>query len=145
MARILGVSCFFHDAAAALVDDGALVCAAEEERFSRKKHDSSFPQLAIEFCLETAAQDGRPVDYVAFYEEPKVKFRRALTTAAAMGKPAEDAFVRSMKAWRAERRGVGDRLARLAGVRRDRVLLTGHHLSHAATAFFPSPFESAGV
>ena len=88
------------------MDDGALVCAAEEERFSRRKHDASFPALAIDFCLRTAAESGRPIDYVAFYEQPSTKFRRVLTTAAAMGKPAEDAFVRSMRAWRTERRGI---------------------------------------
>lgn len=116
MARILGVSCFFHDAAAVLVDDGALVCAAEEERFSRRKHDASFPALAIDFCLRTAAESGRPIDYVAFYEQPSTKFRRVLTTAAAVGKPAEDAFVRSMRAWRTERRGIRPRLSALARV-----------------------------
>jgi carbamoyltransferase len=145
MARILGVSCFFHDAAAALIDDGALVCAAEEERFSRRKHDASFPSLAIDFCLRSARQTGRPIEYIAFYEQPKVKFRRVLTTAAAMGKPAEDAFVASMRAWRTERRGVRRRLSNLAGVPKDRVLFTDHHVSHAASAFFPSPFESAAV
>jgi len=145
VARILGVSCFFHDAAAVLVDDGALVCAAEEERFSRRKHDASFPVLAIDFCLRTAAESGRPIDYVAFYEQPKVKFRRVLTTAAAMGKPAEDAFVGSMRAWRTERRRIRGRLSNLAGVPAERVLFTGHHVSHAASAFFPSPFEAAAV
>ena len=145
MARILGVSCFFHDAAAVLVDDGALVCAAEEERFSRRKHDASFPALAIDFCLRTAAESGRPIDYVAFYEQPSTKFRRVLTTAAAVGKPAEDAFVRSMRAWRTERRGIRPRLSALARVPGERVLFTDHHVSHAASAFFPSPFESAAV
>jgi carbamoyltransferase len=145
MARILGVSCFFHDAAAALVDDGALVCAAEEERFSRRKHDASFPSLAIDFCLRTARETGRPIDYVAFYEDPKVKFRRVVTTAAAMGRAAEDAFVSSMRAWRAERRGIRGRLAGLAGVPSERVVFTDHHVSHAASAFFPSPFESTAV
>jgi carbamoyltransferase len=145
VARVLGVSCFFHDAAATLVDDGALVCAAEEERFSRRKHDASFPSLAIDFCLRTAAESGRPIDYVAFYEQPKVKFRRVLTTAAAMGKAAEDAFVGSMRAWRTERRGIRRRLSELAGIPAERVLFTDHHVSHAASAFFPSPFESAAV
>ncbi len=145
MARILGVSCYFHDAAAALVDDGALVCAAEEERFSRKKHDASFPRLAIEFCLEHARESGRPIDHVAFYEIPKVKFRRVLTTAAAMGKPAEDAFVGSMRAWTTERHGIQGKLSELAGVPKDRVHFVDHHLSHAASAFFPSPFDAAAV
>ncbi len=140
MARVLGVSCYFHDAAAVLVEDGALVAAAEEERFTRIKHDASFPQRAIEFCLEFG-----PVDHVAFYENPRVKFNRVLTTAATMGRPARDAFVHSMRQWLTERRGIERRLARLAGVSRDRVHCADHHLSHAASAYFPSPFESAAV
>ncbi len=140
MARVLGVSCYFHDAAAVRVEDGALVLAAEEERFTRKKHDASFPRRAIEFCLEPG-----PVDYVAFYENPKVKFNRVLTTAAAMGKPARDAFVHSMRAWLTERHGITGRLASLTGVPRDRVVFADHHLSHAASAYFPSEFDSAAV
>jgi carbamoyltransferase len=140
VASVLGVSCYFHDAAAVRVEDGALVLAAEEERFTRKKHDASFPQRAIEFCLEPG-----PVDYVAFYENPKVKFNRVLASAAAMGKPARDAFVHSMRAWLTERHGIRRRLARLAGVPRDRVMTTDHHLSHAASAYFPSEFDSAAV
>ncbi len=140
MARVLGVSCYFHDAAAVRVQDGALVLAAEEERFTRKKHDASFPRRAIEFCLEPG-----PVDYVAFYENPKVKFNRVLTTAAAMGKPARDAFVHSMRAWVTERHGITGRLASIAGVPRDRVVFSDHHLSHAASAYFPSEFDSAAV
>ena len=140
MARVLGVSCYFHDAAAVRVENGELVLAAEEERFTRKKHDASFPERAIEFCLEPG-----PVDYVAFYENPKVKFNRVLATSATMGKPARDAFVHSMRAWVTERHGIRRRLAGVAGVPRDRVLTTDHHLSHAASAFFPSPFESAAL
>jgi carbamoyltransferase len=140
MARVLGVSCYFHDAAAVRVEDGALVLAAEEERFTRKKHDASFPQRAIEFCLEPG-----PVDYVVFYETPRAKLNRVLTTAATMGKPARDAFVHSMRQWLTERRGIRRRLARLAGVPHDRVLTTDHHLSHAASAYFPSEFDSAAV
>ncbi|HZT46174.1 MAG TPA: carbamoyltransferase N-terminal domain-containing protein [Gaiellaceae bacterium] len=140
MARVLGVSCYFHDAAAVRVEDGALMLAAEEERFTRRKHDASFPQRAIEFCLEPG-----PVDYVAFYENPRAKFRRVLTTAATMGAPARDAFVHSMRAWLTERRGLRRRLARLAGVPRERVLTADHHLSHAASAYFPSEFDSAAV
>jgi carbamoyltransferase len=145
MARVLGVSCYFHDAAAALVQDGALVCAAEEERFSRRKHDSSFPVRAIEFCLRAGDLEGGELDYVAFYENPKVKFRRAVATAAAIGKPAGDAFVYSMQAWLTERRGIKRRLSNLLGVPKERVVFTDHHVSHAASAFFPSPFDSAAV
>ena len=145
MARVLGVSCYFHDAAAALVHDGALVSAAEEERFTRRKHDSSFPVRAIEFCLQAGGLQGPDLDYVAFYENPRLKFRRALLSSAAMGKPARDAFVHSMKLWATERRGIKKRLSTLLGVPIDRVVWTDHHMSHAASAFFPSPFESAAV
>ena len=145
MALVLGVSCYFHDAAAALVEDGALVCAAEEERFSRKKHDASFPKLAIDFCRGHARALGREIEYVAFYEDPRLKFRRVLATAATMGKPARDAFTYSMKEWLRERRGIQGRLAALLGVRRGNVLFVDHHLSHAASTYLPSEFGSAAV
>ena len=145
MALVLGVSCYFHDAAAALVEDGALVCAAEEERFSRKKHDASFPALAIDFCRAQAGDRGREIEYVAFYEDPKLKFRRVLATAATMGKPARDAFTYSMREWLTERRGIQGRLSTLVGVPRDNVLFVDHHLSHAASAYLPSTFDSAAV
>ncbi len=145
MGLVLGVSCYFHDAAAALVADGALVCAAEEERFSRVKHDASFPRRAIEFCVAEAAVAGRDLDYVAFYEDTKLKFRRVLATAATMGGPARDAFVFSMREWLTERRGLRRRLATVTGVPVERVVFVDHHVSHAASAFFPSPFESAAV
>ena len=140
MARVLGVSCYFHDAAAVRVEDGALVLAAEEERFTRKKHDASFPRRAIEFCLEPG-----PVDYVAFYENPKVKFNRVLTTAAAMGKPARDAFVHSMRAWVTERHGITGP----ARVDRRRPPRPGRLLRPPPLAcgerVLPSPFDAAAV
>ena len=145
MALVLGVSCYFHDAAAALVADGGLVCAAEEERFSRKKHDSSFPSRAIDFCVREAARADRNVDYVAFYEDPKLKFRRVLATASTMGKPAADAFAYSMREWLTERRRIRERLAKLVGLPKERVLVVDHHVSHAASAYFPSPFDEAAI
>ena len=145
MARILGVSCYFHDAAATLVEDGVLVAAAEEERFSRRKHDASFPYLAVQFCLDQAGVTGRDVDYAAFYERPRRKLNRTLVTSAAMGAPARDAFVGSMKAWLTERRGIQGRIAGLLGIPRDRVLFVDHHVSHAASAYLPSGFDSAAL
>jgi len=127
------------------VEDGRLLAAAEEERFSRRKHDAGFPELAIRFCLEAGGLEGRDLDFVAFYENPRRKFGRVLTTAATMGKPARDAFVVSMQAWAGERRGIARRLSRLLDVPRSRVLFVDHHVSHAASAFFPSPFETAAV
>ncbi len=145
MALVLGVSCYFHDAAAALVRDGALVCAAEEERFSRKKHDASFPARAIDFCLKAGGVTSSDLDYAAFYENPPQKFRRVLGTAAAMGRPAADAFAQSMRAWATERRGIKQRLSDLLEIPARRVVFAEHHVSHAASAFFPSPFDSAAV
>ncbi len=145
MARILGISCYFHDAAAALVEDGALVAAAEEERFSRRKHDASFPHRAIAFCLDQAGVAGRDLDYAAFYENPRLKFRRVLTTSAAMGAPAREAFVGSMQAWLTERRGIQERISSLLGIPKSRVLFVDHHLSHASSAYLPSTFDSAAL
>jgi len=145
VARILGVSCYFHDAAAALAEDGVPVAAAEEERFSRVKHDSSFPHRAIAFCLEQAGLAGSDLDYVAFYERPRAKLRRVLATAATMGPAARDAFAYSMREWLTERRGLKRRLGRLLGIPADRVRFVDHHLSHAASAFLPSAFEEAAV
>jgi carbamoyltransferase len=145
VARVLGVSCYFHDAAAALVHDGVLVAAAEEERFTRVKHDSSFPSKAIEFCLRRGGIAGSDLDYVAFYENPRTKFRRVLATAAAMGAPARDAFVYSMREWVTERRGLRRRLGRLLGVPKEKVVFADHHLSHAASAYLPSAFDSAAI
>ena len=97
--RILGISCFYHDAAAALIQDGALVAAAEEERFSRKKHDSDFPRLAIRYCLETAGIDAADLDYVVFYEKPFVKFERILTTALQVVPKSWKVFGDAMTTW----------------------------------------------
>ena len=140
VARILGVSCYFHDAAAVRVEDGALVLAAEEERFTRKKHDASFPERAIEFCLEPGPGRLRRV-----LREPEGEVQPRADDGGCDGPPARDAFVHSMRAWATERHGIKRRLAKIAGVPQDRVLTTDHHLSHAASAYFPSEFDSAAV
>lgn len=142
---ILGISCFFHDAAAALLKDGELVAAAEEERFSRKKHDYSFPCHAIRFCLEKGAIRGEDLDYVVFFEKPFVKFERILTTILQTFPKSRKVFQESMIHWFREKLWIKSLIKEQLGVSTDRILFSGHHLSHAASAFFCSPFKEAAI
>jgi carbamoyltransferase len=142
---ILGISCFYHDAAAALIRDGALVAAAMEERFSRKKHDNSFPQKAIEFCLREAGIKGEDLDYVVFYEKPLVKFERILLTTVNTFPRSADAWRDAIVVWLKDKLWIKNIIQRQVGVRYDRVLFCDHHMSHAASAFFASPFREAAV
>ena len=143
--NILGISCFYHDAAAALLQDGALIAAAEEERFSRLKHDSGYPAHAIRFCLEQAKIQARDLDYVVFYEKPFVKFERIFTTALHTAPRSLDLFARAMKNWLVDRLWVKGLIQRELGVESERILFSEHHLSHAASAFLCSPFDEAAV
>ncbi|MEH1015950.1 carbamoyltransferase N-terminal domain-containing protein [Micromonospora sp. CPCC 206060] len=141
---ILGVSAFFHDSAAALLVDGQLVAAAEEERFSRYKHDSRFPVNAVRFCLESAGVHPGDVDHVVFYEKPRIKAERAITTILA-GAPSTYGPFRRFLAHGGQRQAVRDLICATVGVRPHQVLFVEHHLSHAASSFFASPFESAAT
>ena len=143
--NILGISCYYHDAAAALLQDGMLVAAAEEERFSRKKHDHSFPSLAIEFCLAQAGINGPDIDYVVFYEKPLVKFERILTTTLGTYPKGWRVFREAMIAWFNEKLWIKGQLMQHIGVPTNRVLFVDHHISHAASSFFCSPFEEAAI
>ena len=143
--KILGISCFYHDAAAALIDDGAIVAAAEEERFSRKKHDSSFPRQAIEFCLRRGGIRAEDLDYVVFYEKPLLKFERILLEGLREFPRAHRPFGESMLTWFHEKLWVRDIIEKEMPVRADRVLFTEHHMAHAASALFCSPFDRAAV
>jgi carbamoyltransferase len=144
--RILGISAFYHDSAAALIVDGRIVAAAQEERFTRKKHDSGFPACAIQFCLDYAAISLSDVDYVAFYDKPLLKFERLLESYMSFAPRGVRSFCMSMPAWIREKLFQKDLLAgELPGVAQDRILFAEHHLSHAASAFYPSPFERAAV
>jgi carbamoyltransferase len=144
--RILGVSCFYHDAAAALLDDGIVVAAAEEERFTRRKHDSGFPSEAIAFCLrEAGVSDARHLDYVVFYEKPLVKFERILQTTLRRYPRTWRTFGEAMIAWMDEKLWIKALLESKLGVPRERILFTEHHVAHAASAFFASPFEEAAL
>lgn len=143
--RILGISCFFHDAAAALLEDGMLVAAAEEERFTRKKHDYEFPHNAIRFCLKQGNLAGRDLDYVVFFEKPFVKFDRLIRTVLQGFPRTQGLFSQSMRTWLMDKLWVKSLIARTVGVDPDRILFSEHHLSHAASAFFCSPFDQAAV
>jgi carbamoyltransferase len=142
---VLGVSCYFHDAAAALVRDGQLIAAAEEERFSRKKHDYEFPQRAIDFCLDTAGIGARELDYVVFFEKPFVKFERLLLSSMQTFPASHRVFREAMVTWLGDKLWVKHLLQRRLGVPASKILFSEHHLSHAASAFFCSPFEEAAV
>ena len=149
--RILGLSAFYHDSAAALVVDGELVAAAQEERFTRKKHDSGFPKNALEYCLAEGGITLDQVDHVAFYDKPFLKFERLLETYLAFAPKGFTSFRMALPVWLKEKlfqkRMLRDHLVECgAGKEIERKLLfTEHHQSHAASAFFPSPFEEAGV
>jgi carbamoyltransferase len=145
LSDILGISCFYHDAAAALIRDGVLVAAAEEERFTRKKHDSSFPEQAIKFCLQKGEIRGEDLDYAVFYEKPLLKFERILMTTLAGYPKTSNLFSEAMIGWLKDKLWIRGLIVRKLGLPANRVLFTEHHLSHAASAFFCSPFESAAI
>ncbi len=146
MTAILGISAFYHDAAATLVVDGRIVAAAQEERFTRKKHDARFPQRAVEYCLSEAGLGPKDVDYVGFYDKPLLTFERLLETYLAVAPAGYRSFSQAIPLWLREKlrtvrliqRGLGSGYAR-------RVAFLEHHESHAASAFFPSPFETAAI
>ncbi|HEX6827922.1 MAG TPA: carbamoyltransferase [Burkholderiales bacterium] len=149
--NILGISAFYHDSAAALVRDGEIIAAAQEERFSRKKHDARFPRHAIEYCLKAAGIGLAGVDHVAFYDKPFVKFERILETYLAFAPRGFASFRIAIPIWLREKLFLKDLLTR--ELKRyapehawdERLLFSEHHLSHAASAFYPSPFEKAAI
>ncbi len=148
---VLGLSAFYHDSAAALIEDGRIVAAAQEERFSRKKFDERFPRLAIEYCLRSRGIKLRDVDYICFYDKPFLKFERLLETYVGFAPVGLQSFLAAMPVWLGEKlfqkRELRDRFADIdtdANID-DRLLFTEHHHAHAASAFFPSPFEDAVI
>jgi len=148
--RILGISAFYHDSAAALVEDGHIVAAAQEERFTRKKHDPSFPMHAIGYCLEAAGARLSDIDHVAFYDKPFLKFERLLETYIALAPAGFRSFQMAIPLWLKEKLFQKSLLRKkLKEFDEDfdgaRLLFTEHHLSHAASAFYPSPFDKAVV
>jgi carbamoyltransferase len=144
---ILGISAFYHDSAAALVRDGRIVAAAQEERFSRKKHDPRFPENAINYCLEEAAIEPSELDAVVFYDKALETWDRVSRNCMHAGEPARDQFRRAAKSILGVKLWVKDHVERTIGTtgKLDDVLFTEHHMAHAASAFFPSPFKEAAI
>ena len=146
MTAILGISAYYHDSAAALVVDGDIVAAAQEERFTRKRHDSGFPSRAVEYCLQEAKLTAEQIDYVGFYDKPLLKFDRLLETYLAYAPRGFRSFARAMPIWLREKIHLPRELSRsLKQAYRKRFIFTEHHESHAASAFFPSPYEEAAI
>ncbi len=142
---ILGISCFYHDSAAALIQDGQLVAAAMEERFSRKKHDNGFPEQAVEFCLKQAGIQGEDLDYVVFYEKPLVKFERILLTTLNTFPRSSGVWREAILTWLKEKLWIKNIIQNKVGIDYDQILFCDHHMSHAASSFFASPFKEAAV
>src|SRR5688572_25617574 len=146
MTAIAGISAFYHDSAAALVVDGDIVAAAQEERFTRKKHDSGFPSNAIAYCLNQAGLRGEELDYIVFYDKPLTKFDRLIETYIAYAPAGFQSFRMAMPLWLKEKLHLRRTLRRQFHQSPNTPLVfTDHHESHAASAFFPSPFERAAI
>lgn len=151
MTRVLGISAYYHDSAAVLLCDGEIVAAAQEERFSRRKHDAEFPSRAVEFCLEEAGVSLRDIDLVAFYDKPFLKFERLIETYVAFAPIGLRSFVAAMPIWTREKLFLRSLIRRALAALGDhpdgspKILFPEHHRSHAASAFFPSPFQRAAV
>ncbi|NRA97200.1 MAG: carbamoyltransferase [Planctomycetes bacterium] len=144
--RILGISAFYHDSAACLIEDGRIVAAAQEERFTRKKHDSRFPKGAVEYCLAEAGIGVEDLDHVAFYDKPILKFERTLETYIRYAPFGFRRFLKGLPLWLKQKLRTPRELdAGLEGKFTGRYVFTEHHESHAASAFFPSPFDEAAV
>jgi carbamoyltransferase len=145
--HILGISAYYHDAAAALLREGEIICAAQEERFTRKKNDPDFPRLAIQFCLRHAALTPAQLDAVVFYDKPVLKFTRLLETYLAVAPGGWRTFPTVLSNWLGEKLDLRKAIrAELPELRPDcQILFTEHHQSHAASAFYPSPFDEAAI
>jgi carbamoyltransferase len=142
---ILGISCYYHDSAAVILRDGLLIAAAEEERFSRKKHDYGFPHQAIDFCLQEAGITAQELDYVVFYEKPLLKFERILMTTLQTFPQSWGVFRESMITWFNEKLWIKSELLTTLDIPDEKLLFVEHHLSHAASSFFCSPYDEAAI
>ncbi|MCO6458795.1 MAG: carbamoyltransferase [Pirellulaceae bacterium] len=146
MTAILGISAFYHDSAAALLIDGRLVAAAQEERFTRRKHDADFPRQAAAWCLNEAGLRPEQLDYVGFYDKPLLKFERLLETCLAYAPTGYRLFLAAVPDWMKRKLYLSREIRRgLGGQYRKRLIYAEHHESHAASAFFPSPFDQAAI
>ena len=142
---ILGISCYFHDASAALISDGQLIAAAEEERFTRIKHDYSYPTNAIEFCLKKASIDASDIDYVVFFEKPFTKFERLLKTAIQGFPKTYWMFAQSMRTWLFDKLWIKGLIADHLKIDPKNIMFSEHHISHAASAYYCSPFKESAI
>ena len=149
---ILGISAFYHDSAAAILQDGKIIAGAQEERFTRKKHDPAFPEQAIRYCLKEAGISLKQVDYIVFYDKPLVKFERLLETYLTFAPKGFRSFLQAMPIWMKEKLFLKDQLkkslSRLGEMKIKSLpplLFTEHHQAHAASAYYPSPFSRAAV
>jgi len=146
MTAILGISAYYHDSAAVLIVDGRILAAAQEERFSRIKHDHGFPSRAISYCLDEAGLSAEDLDYVGFYDKPFLKFERLLETYLAFAPVGFRSFLKAMPLWLNQKLHLPREIRRdLEGGYRKRIVFTEHHEAHAASAFYPSPFEEAAI
>lgn len=141
---ILGLSYFYHDAAACLLKNGEIAAAAQEERFTRKKHDADFPKNAIEYCLKEAGITIKDIDYIGFYEKPFIKFERLLETYLTMAPRGIYSFLKSMPVWIREKLWIAESIKKELDYDKE-IIFIDHHLSHAASTFFPSTFEDAAI
>src|SRR6185437_7095087 len=142
---VLGISAFYHDSASALLVDGQIVAAAQEERFTRKKHDSEFPLNAVNYCLQEAGIRASQLDYVGFYDKPGAKFDRLITTLSAHAPHSLAVYLRSVPQWLRRKLHLPREIRRALDGYQGPTLFSDHHESHAASAFFPSPFEEAAI
>ena len=143
---ILGLSAYYHDSAAALIMDGNIVAAVMEERFTRKKHDSTFPKQAVNYCLHEAGISAEDLDYVVFYDKPLLKFERLIETYLAFAPTGLSSFLTAAPVWLKTKLHLPKEIHKsLNGYRKRRIVFTEHHESHAASAFFPSPFDEAAI
>lgn len=143
--NILGLSCYYHDAAAVLLTDGRIIAAGEEERFSRKKHDSSFPKLAIDFCLKTGSLKSNELDYVVFYEKPFRKLQRIFFSSFSTYPKSYAMFREAMRVWLTQKLWIREEIASYLKIDAPKILFSEHHLSHAASSFFLSPYKEAAI
>jgi len=141
---ILGISAYYHDSAACIVKDGKILAAAQEERFSRKKHDHRFPHDAIKFCLDYAGIKVSDLDLVAFYDKPFLKFERLLETYLTFAPAGIKSFIKAMPLWIKEKLWMKELISKDLGYE-GKIIFPEHHESHAASAFFPSPFNEAAI
>ncbi len=144
MTNILGISAFYHDSAAALVKDGDIISAAQEERFTRIKHDFNFPSNAVEYCLESSGLEIDDLDHIVFYDKPFLKFERILETYLSFAPRGLPSFIKAIPLWIKDKLWIADKIHKEIKFKKD-ILYTEHHESHAASAFFPSPFKEAAI